>query len=42
MFTLLIYIFTVMFIVLVIWNLFIFNRIERRIVEIKEMINKRG
>ena len=31
-----------MFIVLVIWNLFIFNRIERRIVEIKEMINKRG
>lgn len=42
MFILLIYIFTVMFIVLVIWNLFIFNRIERRIVEIKEMINKRG
>ena len=42
MFTLLIYIFTVMFIVLVIWNLFIFNRIERHIVEIKEMVNKRG
>ena len=31
-----------MLIVLVIWNVFMFKRIEKRIVEIQEMINKRG
>ena len=31
-----------MLIVLVIWNVFMSKRIEKRIVEIQEMINKRG
>jgi len=42
MYILLIYILLVMLIVLVIWNVFMFKRIEKRIVEIQEMINKRG
>ncbi len=42
MYILLIYILIVMLIVLVIWNVFMFKRIEKRIVEIQEMINKRG
>lgn len=42
MYVLLIYILLVMLIVLVIWNVFMFKRIEKRIVEIQEMINKRG
>ena len=42
MYIFLIYILIVMLIVLVIWNVFMFKRIEKRIVEIQEMINKRG
>lgn len=42
MYILLIYILIVMLIVLVIWNVFMFKRIEKRIVEIQEIINKRG
>lgn len=42
MYILIIHILLVMLIVLVIWNVFMFKRIEKRIVEIKEMINKRG
>ena len=42
MYILLIYILIVMLIVLVIWNVFMFKRIEKRIVEIQKMINKRG
>ena len=42
MYILLIYILLVMLIVLVIWSVCMFKRIEKRIVEIQEMINKRG